>query len=84
MRDRPAQVQRILDHAVQCGLFLNCPLPEAIQKIEVRFNPQRSPTFRKGKVGGWRESFTDKHKQLFKEVSGDLLLRLGYEQGEDW
>jgi hypothetical protein len=41
---------------------------------------ERSITFRKGNVGDWREEFTERHKQLFKEsdVNG-WLVRLGYE-----
>lgn len=84
MQDRKTQLQRILEHASQRGLTLYCPLADAIQKIEGVLDPQRSPTFRKGKIGGWRESFTEEHKQLFKEISGDLLIRLGYEQNKDW
>lgn len=84
MQERSEQLRRIIDHAVRRGLPLNCSISEAFRRLEERIDPQRSPTFRKGKVGGWRESFTDEHKQLFKEVGGDLLIRLGYETGQDW
>ena len=33
---------------------------------------------------GWREFFTDEHKKLFKDVAGDLVVRLGYEKTNDW
>ncbi len=32
----------------------------------------------------WREHFSDEHKKLFKDVAGDLLVRLGYEKNNDW
>ena len=47
-------------------------------------DPKRSPTFRSGKAGGWQEAFTEEHKRLFKEVSGDLLIELGYEKDHGW
>lgn len=47
-------------------------------------DPRKSHTFRKGRQGGWRESFSEDHRQQFKEVAGRLLIDLGYEQGMDW
>jgi hypothetical protein len=40
--------------------------------------------FRKGIAGDWRNVFTEKDKQIFKEAAGDLLIRLGYEKDNDW
>ena len=40
--------------------------------------------FRKGKVGDWKNYFTDETKQLFKEVAGEELIRQGYESSLDW
>jgi len=37
-------------------------------------------TFRKGIIGGWQEKFNYDHKEAFKKVSGDLLIRAGYEK----
>ena len=36
------------------------------------------------KVGGWKEFFTEEHKRLFKEVAGDLLVKLAYEENNSW
>ncbi|MGD6818501.1 sulfotransferase domain-containing protein [Metabacillus sp. 113a] len=47
-------------------------------------NPKMSPTFREGKTGGWKNHFTEEHKRRFKEVAGDLLIRLGYETDDHW
>lgn len=41
-------------------------------------------TFRVGKFGYWKESFTDQHKALFKKDMGDRLIRWGYEKDSDW
>jgi hypothetical protein len=37
-----------------------------------------SSTFRKGRIGGWEESFGDEHRDLFDRVAGDLLVRWRY------
>ena len=39
---------------------------------------------RSGKPGQWREYFAQAHKDLFKEIHGDLLVHLGYERYNDW
>ena len=56
----------------------------AIQTILEAIQPEKSPTFRKGKTGGWRNHFSDEHKQIFKDITGDLLIELGYETDNDW
>ena len=43
-----------------------------------------SPTFREGKSGGWREEFTPAVKDEFKRRCGDWLVRLGYEEDNEW
>lgn len=43
-----------------------------------------TPTFRKGQIGEWKESFTEEHKTVFKERMGDILIKLGYETSYDW
>jgi len=81
---RAETIGRILDHAFQGGFPLSCERGIAVGILAESIDPQRSPTFRSGKVGSWRAQFEPAHKQLFKEVAGDLLIRLGYEQGNDW
>lgn len=43
-----------------------------------------SATFHKGRIGSWRECFTDQHKERFKAITGTLLTDLGYETNTDW
>ncbi|WP_157054119.1 sulfotransferase domain-containing protein [Ruegeria sp. 6PALISEP08] len=40
--------------------------------------------YRKGVAGDWRNYFEDRHIDLFKERYNDCLLKLGYEEDEDW
>jgi hypothetical protein len=81
---RQATLGRLLDHVVQRGFEPACKREQAISALEDSIDPQRSPTFRRGKQGGWKTSFTDEHRDLFKSVAGDILLQLGYEQGSEW
>lgn len=39
---------------------------------------------RKGIAGDWRNVFTEQDKQIFKEVAGDVLIKLGYERDNNW
>lgn len=84
IQDREAALARVLDHATQRGFPLFVSHADAIQTLADSIDPQRSPTFRSGKVGGWRKHFTPEHVSLFKDVTGDLLVRLGYEPDEKW
>ena len=83
IHDRPAALTRIMDH-----LLTRFPLPVTRQLIldslETSINPKKSPTFRSGKTGEWKKHFTDENKKIFKEVAGDLLVKLGYEKDDNW
>ncbi len=39
---------------------------------------------RSGLPGQWRDELSEAHKLLFKELNGDALVRMGYEQDIDW
>jgi hypothetical protein len=84
LEDRNAALRRVLDHAMGRGFALMIDPAKAIQILAAGIAPQRSPTFRSGKSGGWRAVFTNEHRRQFKDVSGDLLIRLGYEANMDW
>lgn len=53
---------------------------QALAAIE----PNKSHTFREGKIGGWRQNLSLQHKQVFLEIAGNLLIELGYESGKNW
>ncbi len=84
MQDRTAALGRVFDHAVTHGFEYKGSKAQAVQTLSDQIAPERSPTFRKGKVGGWQAHFTPAHKDLFKQVTGDMLVRLGYAQDMDW
>lgn len=84
LADRQAALERVLDHAILRGFRLSAARANALQTLAASIDPQRSPTFRSGKSGGWRAAFNDQHKRLFKDISGDLLVQLGYERDNNW
>lgn len=79
------------------ALFINLPIPqpnlmEIASKIygnkedpfgQGNFANYRS-TFDEGKVGGWKQIFTEAHKEAFKKKLGKSLIALGYEADDDW
>lgn len=81
---REATLNRMLDQVEKTGYKLPTPREKALEILVEAIRPKKSKTFRSGKTGGWRNHFTDTHKALFKEVAGDLLVRLGYEKDKDW
>lgn len=83
VNDRPAALNRVLDHFL-ARVPLAASREEILFALEASINPKRSPTFRSGKTGEWKKRFTDEHKVIFKEVAGDLLVRLGYEKDNNW
>ncbi|MEC8333431.1 MAG: sulfotransferase domain-containing protein [Verrucomicrobiota bacterium] len=59
-------------------------LEVAVLKCYKNIDPKRSHTFSQGRSGGWKNAFDKELKDLFKDVAGDLLIRLGYEKDHKW
>jgi hypothetical protein len=83
VNDRRTTLDRIVDRFL-ARLSLPISRQSILGSLEASINPGKSPTFRSGKAGEWRKYFTPEHKQIFKDVAGDLLLQLGYEEDFDW
>lgn len=83
IHDRPGTLNRILDHFL-ARVPLTTPRETILTALEASINPKKSPTFRSGKTGEWKKHFNVEHKTIFKEIAGDLLVKLGYEKGYDW
>lgn len=60
-------------HVDQKNLSKNLNLPGRLQT-----------TFRKGISGEWKNLFSKSHKDIFKDITGDLLIKLGYEKDLGW
>jgi len=83
IHDRAATLTRIMDHLLD-RFPLSATRQLILDSLETSINPKKSPTFRSGKTGEWKKHFTDEHKEIFKAVAGDLLVKLGYEKNNDW
>lgn len=81
---RAQTIGRMLDHLAARGFAPQPPREQAIATLSGAIAPRASGTFRRGQPGEWREHFTEANKRAFKEATGDLLVRLGYEANERW
>ncbi len=84
INNRDATLHAMLDEVEKTGYKISMPREKALSILAEAIQPKKSHTFRSGKTGGWRQHFTEEHKKLFKEVAGDLLVKLGYEKNNDW
>ncbi len=84
INERESTLNAMLDEVEKTGYRIPTPREKCLSILTEAIQPEKSRTFRSGKTGGWREHFTDEHRKLFKEVAGDLLVRLGYEKDNQW
>jgi hypothetical protein len=83
IQDRAGTLNRIIDHFL-ARVPLSISREMILASLESSINPSKSPTFRSGMTGEWKKRFSKEHKKNFKDVAGDLLIRLGYEKDNDW
>lgn len=84
INNRDATLLAMLNEVEKTGYKIPTAREKALPILIEAIQPKKSHTFRSGKTGGWTQHFTEEHKKLFKEVAGDLLVRLGYEKNNDW
>jgi hypothetical protein len=81
---REKAIGRILDHLAARGSVPWLERRVAIERLAAAIRPHASGTFRKGQPGEWRQHFTGRNVEHFKQATGDLLPRLGYEKDGLW
>lgn len=63
-------------------------LGECINKDEAKLIAEKlfggTPTFKEGQIASWRKHYSPEDKILFKEMAGELLIKLGYEKDFNW
>jgi hypothetical protein len=69
---------RTIQRAVDSASF------EKLSKGRERGQEDTSSFYRKGVSGDWKNYFTERDKEIYKEEAGELLIRLGYEKDEGW
>lgn len=57
---------------------------EKMSKGRQRGDEDPGSLLRKGVAGDWKNVFTEKEKEIFKEEAGNLLVELGYESDDSW
>jgi hypothetical protein len=72
-------------------LFLGFPGKCIPELLEIAYaasifsgNVSKSVHVRSGKARQWEQYFNPRHKSRFVELFGDALVRLGYEESNDW
>jgi hypothetical protein len=73
-----------LDYLERHGFQLEVDRREATAVLGAAVQPKKSGTFRSGKVGDWRQHFTQTNVDFFKQSTGELLVKLGYEDDDTW
>ena len=84
INNRDVTLNNMLAEVEKTGYKIPMPREKAVGILVEAIEPKKSHTFRTGKTGGWKTYFTDEHKKLFKDIAGDLVVRLGYEKNNDW
>lgn len=63
-------IARVVHHL---AIFLEVEIDEEAV-IELGSRPNRSWTYRKGKMGQWKDEFSRKHRDLFEKVGGNAIV----------
>jgi len=82
VNDRAATLNRIIDH-----FLARVPLTTPRKRFSIRLSrPSTQANLRPSVQANRRmeKRFTSEHKKIFKDVAGDLLIRLGYEKDNNW
>ncbi len=82
--DQDNTFNRILEYLEENGFQSRFTRSDAINILGDELSPHKSGTFRKGQPGSWREHFTQRNVDYFKQSAGELLVELGYEENNDW
>ncbi len=75
-----AQYEAIRNIGRHIGLALD---PHHIESISANLFGG-TMTFKDGRIGAWRKSFNEQHKQEIKSLMGDVIIDLGYEKDGNW
>jgi hypothetical protein len=65
------------DSAVAFGM-------DTVERLSLKHGGAKPTHVRSGAPGEWATRFTPEHTARFKELTGDLVVDLGYETDSDW
>lgn len=78
--DEICKIMNYYIHQLSEELYLDDLVSKAIANLD----PSKSHTFREGGTQKWKKYFNEEHKELFKEIGGQLLIDLNYEKDLNW
>jgi hypothetical protein len=84
IHNRDASLEHMLAPLFDRFLLKHIEKSELITHLNEKMSPQKSRTFRAGTTGAWRDHFTPRNIEQFKEVAGDLLIEMGYVDDHTW
>ncbi len=84
IRNNRSEIERIISFLERKHFRPSTRREHAITIMLDAMAPKKSETYRQGKTGGWRDHFNAGNIDIFKELTGDLLVKLGYENSLDW
>lgn len=82
--ERHATLGRVVDHFLKRVDTLPLNRDQIIAALEANIDSHPTSATRPGRIGEWQKYFKPEHKQMFKDVAGDLLVQLGYEKDKNW
>jgi hypothetical protein len=84
LEDEPASLCRLFEHYGLRDKERDTCVRQAGEFTLDVVRAKNDSHVRSGRPGEWRDSFGPHHIALFKELTGDLVVRLGYEKNNDW
>ena len=81
--DKENEIKKIMSHYLD-NSNENFNLTNLVKTAIMNINTKKSHTFFEGGTQKWKKYFIESHKKAFKEISGDLLIELGYEKDLNW
>lgn len=79
--DNKKQLETITKIAKHLGLEIDM---DTLRYIADNTFSSGTHTFRKGKIGGWKDHFDEKCKDEIKNKIGNWIIELGYEKNNSW
>ena len=84
LADEHRMMERIFRHYGFSDSAVDYAVDTALRFSLNSRDTKRDPHVRSGRPGQWKDVLEAEHILRFKELTGDLLVRLGYEHSSDW
>ena len=86
LQDTPNTLRRVfglLGASEDARIIEYCIRASSFERVSSRQRGEEDSRsfFRKGVAGDWRSVFTERDRQIYEELAGDQLIRLGYGEG---